>query len=130
MPGSAEPEWQQCRRLGTRRSVGAVSARWRVSVPGRRGRVKSVVHEVAVQNVSVTGAGLLVPAEAARRPGTVVHMELAGDWGRVQIASIRPSEDPAFVLCGVEFVDPNPAFLPEVDRLLGRGKDLGVPMRD
>jgi hypothetical protein len=57
-----------------------------------------------VIDVSVSGALLLAPANAAVRRGAVVDIEHAGARGRVEVRHLHSSLDPDQTYVGVQFV--------------------------
>jgi hypothetical protein len=84
----------------------------------RFGRVKEELIGVEVRDVSVTGALLAVPAEVALQVGHHCELEITGARGETRIRRVEPAGET--LLCGIEFVDPRPAFLPTIYQWLGR----------
>jgi hypothetical protein len=84
----------------------------------RFGRVKELEIDAEIRDVSVTGALVAVPADSPLGIGQGCDLEIAGERGRVWVR--RLAVENRELLCGVEFMDARPAFLPTVYRWLGR----------
>jgi hypothetical protein len=105
-------------RLGDRKAVDQ-SGRLIVRRQGRLGRVKETTIPVHILDVSISGASLRADKDAELVPKQLALLDVEGDSGNVRVIWMRP-EDEAHLLCGVQFLDPRPAFLPTLYRWLGR----------
>jgi hypothetical protein len=83
----------------------------------RFGRVKEELIGAEVRDVSVTGALLAVRADAPLEVGQVCDLEITGQRGRTRIRRLTSAQ--VELLCGVEFIDPRPPFLPTIFQWLG-----------
>jgi hypothetical protein len=111
-PGRTAPQ----KRLGERAQVRRAAIV--IEQHKRFGRVKEVRIGAEIRDVSVTGALLAVQAAAPLAVGQVCDLEISGQRGRMRVRRLTPAE--AELMCGVEFVDPRPAFLPTIHQWLGR----------
>jgi hypothetical protein len=104
------------RRLGDRAQV----RRAAIVIEQRKrfGRVKEVQIGAEVRDVSVTGALLAVPPGAPLAVGQSCDLEITGQRGGVRVRRLNESDGD--LLCGVEFLDPRPSFLPTIYQWLGR----------
>ncbi len=107
------------RRLGDRTQV----RRAAIVIEQRKrfGRVKEVQIGAEVRDVSVTGCLLAVPTDAPLEVNQVCDLEITGERGRMRVRRLTPADGE--LLCGAEFVDPRPAFLPTIYQWLGREVD-------
>ncbi|MBV9952069.1 MAG: hypothetical protein JO291_08970 [Acidimicrobiia bacterium] len=87
----------------------------------RFGRVKELQIEAEIRDVSVSGALLAVRSDAPLGIGQGCDLEISGDRGRAWVR--RLASEGGELLCGVEFMDARPAFLPTVYQWLGRELD-------
>lgn len=122
----------QGRRIGARVGVIDLVAFVRIELKARFGRVKISEVEVDVDNLSVTGAGLVGPRSAPIAVGTVIDLRLDDAWGKAWIKRTQPTDDPAKSFWGVEFVGAKGPFLDAVSRRLGDDNPVsrGIQMRD
>jgi hypothetical protein len=104
-------------RLGDRTPVDQVGELV-VKRQGRLGRVKEVSVPVQILDVSISGASMLVPGDADLAPKQLALFAVDGSVGNVRIVWLRP-DNAQNLLCGVQFLDPRPAFLPTLYRWLG-----------
>lgn len=95
------------RRLVERYAVEQFDLGWNVRhVRPRVGRRRRTLAERGqVLDVSVAGAAVRAPADPLLRPRRPVVIEVEGQLGAVVIRNVRPTEDPATVVYGVEFVE-------------------------
>jgi hypothetical protein len=100
-------------RSGVRKPAAIVFAR-----PKRFRRSTETRVAAEVRDVSVSGALLVLPEPVDVVVGQVVDLVLDDQRGEVKIRRLAPTG--TAVMCGVEFVDPHPAFLSIVHRWLGR----------
>jgi hypothetical protein len=87
----------------------------------RFGRVKELQIDAEIRDVSVSGALVAVREDAPLAIGQGCDLEIAGDRGRAWVR--RLAQEDGDLLCGVEFMDSRPAFLPTVYQWLGREID-------
>jgi hypothetical protein len=87
----------------------------------RFGRVKELQIEAEIRDVSVSGALLAVREDAPLAIGQGCDLEISGDRGRAWVRRLASENNE--LLCGVEFMDARPAFLPTVYQWLGRELD-------
>ena len=111
-PGQTAPQ----KRLGDRAQVRRAAIV--IEQHKRFGRVKEVRIGAEIRDVSVTGALVAVQVPAPLLVGQVCDLEISGQRGRMRIRRLTPAESE--LMCGVEFVDPRPAFLPTIYQWLGR----------
>ncbi|MCU1354185.1 MAG: hypothetical protein JWM05_3394 [Acidimicrobiales bacterium] len=78
-----------------------------------------VVGKAILDNISVTGAGLLISARIGITPGTDLAIELNGHWGPVHVVRVKLTAEPALVYCGVTFAGCSAEFLAEVAEIIG-----------
>ena len=125
----------QHHRLGDRRPVDELAHLAILVLQQKRKPPSELLVPVMVRDASVTGACLVLPAESAVPPsGQSLILVIEGERGNVMVRWAREVNDPALgptVMCGVEFIDPHPAFLPSIYRWLDRQKVIGnAEMRD
>jgi hypothetical protein len=93
------------RRIGARReAVGRIG--WRppfMSSWLSRRRERNQSRIAFVEDVSVTGARLVVPNTEGVVVGAVAGVEAEGHEGRVEVRWVGPHDDPALIRVGVEF---------------------------
>lgn len=106
-------------RIGNRLLLEGVLATWRVQRAGRFGRVKEVDREAVIDNISVTGAGILLLADPADQLGDVVDLCIGGVWGKIQIRRYQPTADDAVSFWGVEFLRPSGPFNQVISEIIG-----------
>ncbi|MBI2708460.1 MAG: hypothetical protein HYX34_02010 [Actinobacteria bacterium] len=119
-------------RIGERRPLTGVTATLRTTRPARFGRQKVNDRLVTVENLSVTGAGLVVPADKDDRPSESVELCLAGAWGQGHTVRGLPTPTPGLVYWGIEFHKVQGDFLAAINMLL-EAEDFvaqGIAMRD
>jgi hypothetical protein len=87
----------------------------------RFGRVKELLIDAEIRDVSVSGALLAVEEGAPLAIGQGCDLEIAGDRGRAWVR--RLASEAGELLCGIEFMDARPAFLPTIYQWLGREID-------
>jgi ribosomal 50S subunit-recycling heat shock protein len=104
---------------------------WRVVKRARFRPSKVVEVDVLIDNLSVTGAGVLSPADTFVKLGQVVDIRLGNHWGQVRVMRCRATDDPAVRYWGVEFLDNDNEFSAELSRRLDRYSAVhGEQMRD
>ena len=113
-------------RLGDRKPVNQ-PGELVVKRAGRLGRVKEIRVPVQIIDVSVSGASLRVPADAELTPKQLALFVVDDATGNVRVVWLRPDGDAQ--ACGVQFLDPRPAFLPTLYRWLGRESNI-APYED
>jgi PilZ domain len=84
----------------------------------RFGRHSETRVAVEVRDVSMSGALLVLSNDVNVTIGQVVDLVLDGHRGAVKVRRLAPTG--TATMCGVEFLDPHPDFLPSVHRWLGR----------
>jgi hypothetical protein len=84
----------------------------------RFGRVKELQIDAEIRDVSVSGALVAVQEGAPLSIGQGCDLEIAGERGRAWVR--RLAAEDGELLCGVEFMDARPAFLPTIYQWLGR----------
>lgn len=95
---------QPNRRLGARTTTPPVDLVWNITKGGGFLRKKKASQGRAmVQDVSVSGAGILASADDTLQVGSVVTVRLDGTEGELVIRRITPSRTPGLVLYGTEF---------------------------
>jgi hypothetical protein len=104
-------------RLGDRSGV-RKQALIVLSSPKRFRRSTDTRVAAEVRDVSVSGALITLSEPVDLVVGLVVDLVLDGQPGAVKVRRVVPSG--TAVTCGVEFIDPQPAFLSIVHRWLGR----------
>jgi hypothetical protein len=109
-------------RLGDRKSVDQVGELV-VKRQGRLGRVKEHSIPIQIMDVSISGASLRVPPDAELSPKQLALLSVGGQSGTVRIVWMRP-DGSGNGLCGVQFLDPRPAFLPTLYRWMGRESEV------
>lgn len=105
-------------RIGSRLQIEGVQVTWRVQRAGRFGRVKVVDREAMLDNISITGAGVLILADPNDQIGDVVEVCIGGAWGRMQIRRYEPTGDAAVSFWGVEFLRPEGDFHAAISALI------------
>jgi hypothetical protein len=110
-------------RLGDRKPVDQVGV-LTVKRQGRLGRVKEIEHPVQILDVSISGASLQIAPEAELSPKQLARLEVGGDRGNVRIVWLR-QDGGGNSICGVQFLDARPAFLPTLYRWMGRESQFG-----
>lgn len=118
-------------RLGERHVLHEGGAAWRVPQRARFRKPKTAVVDVVIDNLSVTGAGILSPADTFVRLKQVVELRLGEHWGLVKVLRCRSTDDPAVRYWGVEFLDNDNDFADELSRRLDAYSAVhGQSMRD
>ena len=104
------------RRIGRRHPVEVRVVRWiapahddLAAAPARAGLV----------NISVTGAGLVLPADAGIDVGSELAIELDGVWGPARVAQVQPTKSPTMRYYGVAFTGSSSEFGAAVAALAG-----------
>ena len=111
------------RRIGRRRAVDVDVVQWEetrdesdpaidVLPPPQHGKA-------ILDNISVSGAGLVVPTWTNLSIGTKLLLELGGTWGPVEIVRVHPTTEPSLIYCGVTFQTKDPGFHAAVADLVG-----------
>ncbi|MCU1452242.1 MAG: hypothetical protein JWN46_388 [Acidimicrobiales bacterium] len=72
-----------------------------------------------LDNISVSGAGLVVPTWTNMRPGQALSLELHGTWGPVRVVRIEATAGPTLIYCGVTFETRDPTFHARVAEFVG-----------
>ncbi|MCU1452956.1 MAG: hypothetical protein JWN46_1102 [Acidimicrobiales bacterium] len=109
------------RRIGERHRVAPAPVRWRgLQAPrGVVGRLRGpACGELILDNLSVSGAGFVGPADNGFAMNLRVEVELGGRWGLVQLMRIRPTNSPKHLYYGVAFVTQEPLFMEQVVDLM------------
>jgi PilZ domain len=109
-------------RLGDRKPVDQ-EGELLVKRQGRLGRVKEISIPVQILDVSISGASVRAAADAELVPKQLAVFSVDGAAGNVRLVWIRPDED-GHRMCGLQFLDPRPAFLPTLYRWLGRESEV------
>jgi hypothetical protein len=113
------------RRIGRRHALGINVVPWEdvarplrlrtgTSAPARRRTGKAVV-----QNISVTGARVIMSSAVELREGDFFRIDLDGVWGVVRVVSIGSIGDETLVAYGVTFTTKDQPFLAAVAELVG-----------
>jgi hypothetical protein len=112
----AEQGVNQGRRLGERTEVHRAA----IVIEHRKrfGRVKEELITAEIRDLSVTGALLALPSATPLVVGQVCDLEISRERGRMRVRRIESDETE--LLCGIEFIDTRPAFLPTIYQWLGR----------
>jgi hypothetical protein len=105
-------------RLGDRKAVDQ-AAELVIRRQGRFGKVKEIVIPVQILDVSISGASLRAPGGSELSAKQLAILSVGGATGNVRLIWMRP-EGTGNDICGVQFLDPRPAFLPTLYRWLGR----------
>lgn len=90
-------------RIGDRVPVDVDGVEWQPAGP-RRSRFKRTRLVARIVEVSVSGAGILAPAEPHVPLGQIVTIVLNGRQGSVCVRRRERTADPAVIRYGVEFV--------------------------
>jgi len=113
-------------RIGSRLYLDGVRATWRVERAGRFGRVKQLDREAVIDNISVTGAGILLLADPADQIGDVVDLCVSDAWGKIQVRRYQPTGDDAVSFWGVEFLRPDGAFNAAISEIISAQSMVGA----
>ena len=105
-------------RIGSRLYLEGVRATWSVQRPGRFGRVKQLDREAVIDNISVTGAGILLLADPDDKIGDIVDLCISAAWGKIQIRRYQPTGDDAVSFWGVEFLRPDGPFNAAISEII------------
>lgn len=120
-------------RIGERFDVGGIPARWEPHLEAdwsqRLRRARGEVAEQSqrrdpwansvIQNVSVSGAGIVAPAESAAVPDTTVTVELGpGASFEAIIRRVLPADDVGWAYFGVEFTSFSEGFGTWLDQVI------------
>jgi hypothetical protein len=119
------------RRLGERRpAVGRMGwlAPFTRSWLARR-REKDLPPVAIVENVSLTGAMLIVPRTAGLEAGAIAGVEADGHKGRVEIRWVDDHDEPDRARVGVEFRSLSPELERRVHDLLAEDRKESVDWR-
>jgi hypothetical protein len=135
--GAPDPELPQG-RLGQRVPVGQRRAEIVLLVPAKSCRKPPVEirRPVVINDASATGASVfMAPEGGPPAPGQTFDLVLEGNRGTVRVRWVRhltdDSDEGLSLLCGVEFTDRYPAFLPTICRWLEEEKTIDkVKMHD
>jgi hypothetical protein len=119
------------RRLGNRReAVGRIG--WRPPFTPSwfaRRRERNQSHIALVEDVSVTGAKLVVPRTEGVAVGAVAVVEADGHEGTVEIRWINDHDDTTLVRVGVEFRDLSHALQQRIHDLVAEDRKEDVDWR-
>lgn len=122
-PSSARLSGRIGRRVPQRGLVGT----WRVQrqKKGRlsRGKVEWVDREAVVEDLSITGARVLILADPEDRVGEVIQFRLGESWGPARVVRQQVSKDPTVVAWGIEFLQVRGDFLNTLTAFLAKGPD-------
>jgi hypothetical protein len=111
----ADPRSQTSqRRLGERTQVRRAAIV--IGTQKRLGRTKERLIDAEVRDVSITGALLAVPLDTPLQVAQVCELEIVRERGRIRIRRLEAVA--GVLLCGVEFIDPRPPFLPTIHQWL------------
>jgi hypothetical protein len=125
------PEAPDERRVVTRRQA-AGRLRWlppftRSWLARRRERHLELY--ATVEDVSVSGARLVVPRTAGLEPGAVAGVEAEGHLGNVEVRWVEPHEDADLALVGVEFAQLSPELQARINDLVAEGRKESIDWR-
>ncbi|MCU1452900.1 MAG: hypothetical protein JWN46_1046 [Acidimicrobiales bacterium] len=119
--GGSAPSYE--RRIGRRLDLEARVIGWHLATAED---VHRPARKAGLVNISVTGAGLLLPTDAGLEIGSELFVELGGVWGAAFIAHARPTRNPELDYCGVSFIGEDPEFADAVAQLIGGPLGPGV----
>jgi hypothetical protein len=102
------PDGQPDHRIVKRLPVAEVA---RVRAVAAEDQPRPTSYSAMIVDVSGSGAGLIVPAEAELEPGQLIEIGVEGAWSPARVVWSRPSPDRSLI-AGVEFTDAHPEFLP------------------
>ena len=92
------------RRLGARRNVEETALQWNIPDGGWRSRLRKETAQVGLlQDVSVTGAGVVAPANPSITRGSTVRVAFGWVEGDVRVKRVEPHPDGQRSIYGVEF---------------------------
>lgn len=117
-------------RIGHRLHVDGTTITWRVQRPGRFGRMKPFDREAVIDNISVTGAGILLLTDPRDQIGEVVDVRIGEAWGRLIVRRYAPTGDPAVSFWGVEFIRPEGDFHATIAEIIRREDASAVESDD
>jgi hypothetical protein len=80
--------------------------------------MKPLDREAMLDNISITGAGMLLLADPDDKIGDIVEVRIRGAWGRMQIRRYEPTGDSAVSFWGVEFLRPAGEFHAAISSLI------------
>lgn len=106
------------RAANRRRVIDAADVRALQPLPAR-----DAMKPVTIVDVSAGGASLRMPVDAEIILHDVFDLGVDDTWGLVRVVWGRVGPDHV-LMCGVEFLDPHPAFLSALDGLLGAVAEL------
>jgi len=84
---------------------------------------------VTIVDVSVSGAALHMPVDTEIVLHDVFDLGIDGAWGTVRVVWGKRDVDDVLI-CGVEFLDPHPAFLPTLHRAARHDAEFRTAMQD
>lgn len=111
------------RRIGARQQIGQ-PVQFRPHPPAndknrRKRRGKAVEpREAILDNLSLSGARLLMRADKSLIKRTLLELDLGGVRATVRVIRVMVHPDPAAMWCGVEFVLPGEQFVAAVSRAI------------
>ena len=101
-------------RIGDRIPVDIDGVAWLPPMRRRSFLRRSSLHTARVVEFSLSGAGVLAPAEPLVPMGQLVTMVMNGHRGTVKVRRRVATDDPAIARYGVEFVELDEAFREDV----------------
>jgi hypothetical protein len=126
-----DPHVEGERRLGARRAtVGRLgwlapfTRSWRA-----RRREKDLPAVAIVEDLSMTGARLVVPRTESLEVGALAGVEADGHQGTVEVRWMQTHDDPDRARVGVEFRALSPQLQERVNALLGEDRKESVDWR-
>ena len=109
------------RRIGERTAIEPTDITWLPVQKKPRLRRRTKPKPALLVQLSVTGAGVVAPADFAVHAGTRAVIEIDGLHGLVEVRHIEPSNDPFMSLYGVEFLSLDPKLSQRINRTLSAG---------
>jgi len=107
------------RRIGRRVEVDAIDVTWIVAQTGRFGMKKRpLVAAGQIEDISVTGAAVIGPAELPLEPGATTLLRSGGGDSVVVVRHRAPTEDHGIVRYGVEITRPSPSLKQHIHQVL------------
>lgn len=112
-------------RIGRRVAQQGLVGTWRVQRQKRgrlsRGKVEWIDREAVIEDLSITGARVLILADPDDRVGEVIQFRIGQAWGPARVARQQKSDDPAVVAWGIEFLQVRGDFLNTLTSFLASG---------
>jgi hypothetical protein len=125
-----EPNAEDRRIVGRRPATGRMSWRPPFTRSWRARRRERRLDAIAlVEEVSLTGARLVVPRTDGLEVGAIAGVEADGFEGKVEIRWIEGHDDPSRARIGVEYRELSPELEDRVHELLGEERKEAVDWR-